>query len=62
MTFLEAQQRTKKLNQIETQLLQYNLERDGIKDELIKIPTHAKTGAQIRRRSQLEGELSILTK
>ena len=33
-----------------------------MKDELSKIPSHAKTGAQIRRRGVVEDELSLLTK
>jgi hypothetical protein len=39
-----------------------NLERDKYKDELSKIPTHAKKAEQIRRREHLEGEVATLTR
>ena len=58
----EAESRARHLAQIESQLLQLNIERDQKKDELSKIPQHAKTGAQIRRREQLEQDTQILNK
>ena len=47
---------------VEHELLSLNLDRDKFKDELSKIPSHAKTGAQIRRRGVLEQELIIINK
>jgi len=50
----------KQVQNIEANLLQLNIERDKLQSELAKIPEHAKTGAQIRRRETLEQETDIL--
>ena len=41
-------------------MLTLNIEKDRLQNELSKIPEHAKTGAQIRRRETLEQETDIL--
>ena len=53
----KAVQRSSNLSQVEGNMLKLNQEKDKFKDELSKIPTHAKTGAQIRRREHLEKEI-----
>ena len=50
------------MQNIETNLLQLNLERDKYKAEFDKIPENAKTIAQRRRKEELEIELDILGK
>ena len=58
----KAVQRGAQLATIEANLLQLNEERDKHKDELSKIPAHAKTGAQIRRREFLEQEIGTVAR
>ena len=36
--------------------MQLNIQRDKLKDELSKMPEHAKKAAQIRRKEYLENE------
>lgn len=43
-------------------MMQLNMERDKLNDELNKIPQNAKTAAQIRRRTFLESETRLLSK
>jgi hypothetical protein len=43
-------------------MLEMNKERDSYKDELSKMPLHAKKGEQIRRREWCEQEVESLTK
>ena len=43
-------------------MMQLNMERDKLKDELVKIPESAKTSAQIRRREYLEQETKLLSR
>lgn len=54
--FAEAERRAESLQTIEANLMQLNMERDKLKDELAKMPENAKKGAQIRRREFLEQE------
>ena len=58
----EHEKRQRQLQNIESNLLQLNLERDRYKAEFEKIPENAKTIAQRRRREELERELDILNK
>ena len=47
---------------IEQNMMQLNIQRDKLKDELNKMPEHAKKAAQIRRREYLEQETSLLSR
>jgi hypothetical protein len=58
----EAQSRSKQLSNIEANMMQLNIEKDKLKDELNKLPLNPKKGAQIRRRETLEQETQILTR
>ena len=43
-------------------MMQLNISRDKLKDELSKMPEHAKKAAQIRRRDFLEQETQLLSR
>lgn len=62
MNKVDHDKKVKQVQNIESNLLQLNLERDKYKAEFDKIPENAKTIAQRRRREELERELDILGK
>lgn len=43
-------------------MMQLNIQRDKLKDELNKMPEHLKKAAQMRRREYLEQETSLLSR
>lgn len=60
--FAQAQNKAQQVATIEQNMMQMNMQRDKLKDELSKMPEHAKKAAQIRRREYLEQETSLLSK
>ena len=60
--FAQAQNKQSQISTIEQNMMQLNIQRDKLKDELNKMPEHAKKAAQIRRREYLEQETSLLSR
>ena len=60
--FAQATNKAQQISTVETNMMQLNIQRDKLKDELSKMPEHAKKAAQIRRREYLEQETSLLSR
>ena len=54
--FAQATNKASQVANVEQNLMQLNIQRDKLKDELSKMPEHAKKAAQIRRKEYLENE------